>query len=148
MDWACRAHGRASVRLLEYPPLVPSKGLPGSGKLIARARRIALALPQAYEKESHGEPSFFVQGGKMFVTVDNGHHGSGHVALWIRAEPGVQGALVGGDPRHFFVPPYVGKAGWVGVRLDTGLAWPQVAVLVERSWRLAAPNRLLAVQRT
>jgi hypothetical protein len=125
---------------------MPSPGLPGSSKLIARARKIALALPAAYEKESHGEPSFFVEGGKMFVTVDNGHHGSGHVALWLRAEPGVQEAIVGGEPRHFFVPPYVGKAGWIGVRLDSGLDWAQVQVLVERSWRLAAPRRLLAAE--
>lgn len=126
---------------------MPSKGLPGSAKLIARARKIALALPAAYEKESHGEPGFFVEGGKMFVAVDNGHHGSGHVALWLRADPGVQQAIVGGEPRHFFVPPYVGKAGWIGVRLDSGLDWPEVAVLVERSWRLAAPKRLLAASR-
>ena len=123
---------------------MPSRGLPGSAKLVERARRIALALPHAYEKESHGEPCFFVEGGRMFVTVDNGHHGSGHVAIWCRAEPGVQQALVGGEPEHFFVPPYVGKAGWVGVRLDRGLGWEQVAILVEGSWRLGAPKRLLA----
>ena len=121
-----------------------SRGLPGAAKLIARLRKTALALPEAYEKASHGEPTFFVEGGRMFVTVDNGHHGSGHVAIWCRAEPGVQQALVGGEPRHFFVPPYVGKAGWVGVRLDSGLGWEQVAVLVERAWRLGAPKRLLA----
>jgi hypothetical protein len=119
-------------------------GLPGSGKLIARLRAIALDLPAAEEKLSHGEPTFFVTGGKMFVAVDNGHHGSGHVAIWCRAEPGVQEALVGGEPEHFFVPPYVGKSGWIGVRLDSGLAWEKVALLVDAAWRLGAPKKLLA----
>ena len=119
------------------------KGLPGSAPLTARVRKIALALPGAFEKPSHGEPTFFVEGGRMFVTVDNGHHGSGHVALWCRAEPGLQDALVGGEPEHFFVPPYVGKSGWIGVRIDRGLEWDRVAVLIEGAWRLAAPKRLL-----
>jgi hypothetical protein len=106
-------------------------------------RRIALALPGASEKLSHGEPTFFA-GGKCFFTVDNGHHGSGHVAIWCKAEPGVQSALVDSEPRHFFVPPYVGKAGWVGVRLDSGLDWAKVAALIERAWREVAPKKLLA----
>jgi hypothetical protein len=65
------------------------------------------------------------------------------VALWCKAEPGVQGALVDAEPRHFFVPPYVGKAGWVGVRLDSGLEWTRVAAIIERAWREVAPKKLL-----
>ena len=119
------------------------RGRPGSAPLIARARKIALALPGASEKLSHGEPTFFA-GGKCFFTVDNDHHGSGHVALWCKAEPGVQSALVDAEPRHFFVPPYVGKAGWVGVRLDSGLDRAKLAALIERGWREVAPKKLLA----
>jgi hypothetical protein len=111
--------------------------------LIARARKIALALPGSSEKLSHGEPTFFA-GGKVFFMVDNNHHGSGHVALWCKAEPGAQAVLVDAEPRHFFVPPYVGKAGWVGVRLDSGLDWGLVATLIERAWREVAPKTLLA----
>jgi len=111
--------------------------------LISRARKIALALPGATEKLSHGEPTFFA-GGKVFVTVDNNHHGSGHVALWCRAESGVQAALVDAEPRHFFVPPYVGKQGWIGVRLSSGLDWDTVAALIERAWREVAPKKLVA----
>ena len=111
--------------------------------LIARARKIALALPGASEKLSHGEPTFFA-GGKVFVMVDNNHHGSGHVALWCRAESGVQAALVDAEPRHFFVPPYVGKQGFIGVRLSSGLEWDTVAALIERAWREVAPKKLVA----
>lgn len=109
-------------------------GRTGAAALIARVRKVALALPGTTEKLSHGEPSFFA-GGRMFFTVDNDHHGSGHVALWCRAEPGLQADLVEQEPRHFFVPPYVGKQGWVGVRLDSGLGWPRVAALIEQAYR-------------
>jgi hypothetical protein len=119
------------------------RGRPGSGPLIDRVRKIALALPGASEKLSHGEPTFFA-GGRCFVMVDNDHHGSGHVAIWCKAEAGVQAALVESEPRHFFVPPYVGKSGWVGVRLDSGLDAASIAAIIERAWREVAPKKLLA----
>ena len=97
--------------------------------LIEKVRQIALALPDATEKLSHGEPTFFNRGG-VFAMIDNHHHGSAHVSVWCNAPPGAQESLVEGDPKHFFVPPYVGKAGWVGVKLDTGLPWPVIADLV------------------
>jgi hypothetical protein len=50
--------------------------------------------------------------------------------------------LVGADPKRFFVPPYVGHKGWIGVRLDDKPDWDEVAELVKRSYRLVAPKRL------
>lgn len=107
---------------------MPSK----ADTLIDRVRKIVLALPDTSEKLSHGEPAFFVRG-KMFVMVDNHHHGSGHVAVWCNAPEGAQEALVEGDPKHFFRPPYVGTKGWLGVRLDSGLAWPVIADLLKQA---------------
>ena len=75
----------------------------------------------------------------MFITLDNDHHGSGHVAVWCRAEAGVQQAFVDSAPEHFFVPPYLGKQGWIGVRLDSGLDWSVIARFVEQAWREAPP---------
>lgn len=106
-------------------------------ELIDRVRTIALALPGASEKLSHGEPAFFVRG-RMFATVDNNHHGSGHVAMWCNAPEGAQQSLVEGDPKHFFVPPYVGKAGWLGVRLDSGLAWSVISDLLQQAHATSA----------
>ena len=106
-------------------------------ELIARVRAIALAMPGTTEKLSHGEPSFFR--GRMFVTIDNNHHGSGHVAIWCRAEPGAQKAFVDAQARHFFVPPYVGTQGWLGVRLDSGLDWGVIERCIESAWREARP---------
>ena len=106
-------------------------------ELIQRVREIALALPDVTEKLSHGEPAFFVRG-RMFFTVDNDHHGSGHVAVWCNAPDGAQRSLAEGDPNHFFDPPYVGKAGWLGMRLDSGLRWPVVADMIRQAHEVTA----------
>jgi hypothetical protein len=100
--------------------------------LIAKVREIALALPDATEKLSHGEPAFFVKK-KLFATIDNNHHDSGHVAVWMNAPEGAQESLVAGDPKHFFRPPYVGVKGWLGVRLDSGLPWTVIADLLKQA---------------
>ncbi len=71
--------------------------------------------------------------------------GDGRVSVWCKAPPGSQAVLVGADPGRFFVPPYVGHKGWVGMRLDDAPDWGEVAVLVTRSYRLIAPKRLAAL---
>jgi hypothetical protein len=88
---------------------------------LPRVRRICLALPEAHEKIAWGEPTFRVRD-KLFAMFANNHHGDGRIALWCKAAPGAQEDLVAADPKHFFVPPYVGKAGWLGIRLDRGTA--------------------------
>jgi hypothetical protein len=72
---------------------------------IARARRICLTLPEVEEKEAWGSPTFRVRG-KMFAMYLDNHHGDGRVALWLKAEPGVQRMLVDAEPEKFFIPPY------------------------------------------
>jgi hypothetical protein len=73
------------------------------------------------------------------------HHRDGRIALWCKAGPGEQGRLVEEDPRRFFVPPYVGPRGWVGVRLDLGsVDWNQVAYLVRNAYRLTASRAQIA----
>lgn len=73
------------------------------------------------------------------------HHGDGRIALWCKAAPGEQGRLVEDDPRRFFVPPYLGPRGWVGVRLDLeSVDWAQVAYLVRNAYRLTASKAQIA----
>ena len=108
--------------------------------LIERVRGIAMALPGVTEKLSHGEPTFFVRG-RVFFNVDNDHHGSGHVAVWCNAPDGAQRSLVEADPKHFFVPPYVGKAGWLGVRLDSGLDWAVIGDLIKQAHAITGVKR-------
>src|SRR5437016_9117260 len=83
---------------------------------IRRVRRIALSLPGASEKLSHGEPTFFAK--KVFAMISNNHHNDGHLAVWMPAAPGVQASLINSDPKTYYYPPYVGKTGWVGIELD------------------------------
>jgi len=64
------------------------------------------------------------------------HHDDGRLALWCASPPGMRDGLVRADPERYFVPPYVGIRGWIGVRLDRGLAWDDV----ERIIRDAKPR--------
>ncbi len=114
------------------------------GGVLARLRAICLALPEANEKLSHGEPTWFAGKGKAFAMLDDHHHGSPHLSVWLPAGLGAQEALVESAPERFFRPPYVGARGWVGIVLDTGPDWPQVAWLVEQAFRLVAGKRLVA----
>jgi predicted DNA-binding protein (MmcQ/YjbR family) len=116
---------------------------PARGPL-ARLRAICLALPEANERISHGEPTWFAGKGKVFAMLDDHHHGSPHLSVWLPAGLGAQEALIESDPRRYFRPPYVGSSGWVGVVLDTHPDWSQVAWLVEQAFRLVAARRLVA----
>jgi len=111
---------------------------------LAEARRICLALPEATEKVAWGSPTFRVKD-KIFASFVLNHHGDGRTALWCSAPAGAQEELIGSDPLHFFRPAYVGHRGWVGVRLDTGLDWSVVAMVVREAYRVTAPKRLAAL---
>ena len=108
-----------------------------------RLRRICLAFPEATERLSHGEPTWFVRDKKVFVTYADQHHDD-IVGFWCAAPEGAQHALVGRDPARFYVPPYVGKRGWLGVRLDVPTDWGLIEHLVEDAYRTVAPARLVA----
>jgi hypothetical protein len=109
---------------------------------LERVRAACLALPEVEERLSHGAPSFFVRGKRCFVMVMDDHHGDGRFALWCAAPEGMQHALVAGDPESYFVPPYVGHRGWIGVRLDRSLPWDEIAGAIEDAWLEIAPKRL------
>jgi hypothetical protein len=111
-----------------------------------RVREICLAFPEAVENAENAmaRPNFRVRS-KIFAYYMNDHHGDGRVAVWAKAAPGVQAALVGAHPSRFFVPPYVGPRGWIGIRMEVpGVDWEEVADLLEESYRLTAPRLLSA----
>ena len=110
---------------------------------LARFRKLCLALPEAHEQEAWGAPTFRVRN-KLFAHYRNNHHGDGRVAAWLKAVPESQQDLVQLDPACFFVPPYVGPSGWVGVHLERKADWAIIADLTEEAYRLTAPKRLLA----
>ncbi|MGH9184992.1 MAG: MmcQ/YjbR family DNA-binding protein [Acidimicrobiales bacterium] len=106
-------------------------------------REICLALPEVSERLSHGAPSFFIRGKKTLLMYLDDHHGDGRLTIWCPAPPGVQGQLVDEEPERFFVPPYVGPSGWIGLRLDVDVDWDEVAGIVEDAFRKVAPTRLV-----
>jgi hypothetical protein len=106
-------------------------------------RQLCLALPETTERLSHGEPTWFVRGKKTFVMYANHHHDD-RLGFWCAAPDGAQELRVGADPERFFVPPYVGRRGWLGVRLDVPVDWGEIADLVADAYRSVAPKRLLA----
>lgn len=111
---------------------------------LARLRRICLALPQAVEVEAWGTSTF--RCGRIFAMysrADDTIHSGGRPGVWLKAAPGNQALMVRDDPDRFFVPPYVGPSGWIGVRLDRDPPWNEIALLVEESWRLIAPKKLM-----
>jgi predicted DNA-binding protein (MmcQ/YjbR family) len=113
-------------------PRKPRK--PRVSSALARVRRICLALPGATEKEAWGAPTF--RAGKMFAMFVDDHHGDGRLAVWCKAETRPRDALAASDPEHFFVPPYVGPSGWLGLRLDRGLDWGVIAGLLSEAHQL------------
>jgi hypothetical protein len=110
---------------------------------LERVRRLCMSLPEVTERPSHGSPTWFVRDKQTFVSFMDDHHGDGRLALWCAAPPGMQQALVAGEPDHYFVPPYVGHRGWIGVRLDRGLDWNEVAGAIEDAYTAVAPQRLV-----
>jgi len=103
---------------------------------IDQLRKICLALPDTVEKEAWGEPTWRVRD-KMFAMFDNNHHNAGRIAVWCKAPLGYQSMMVEQAPSRFFVPPYVGVNGWVGVRLDLDVDWKEVAGVVNQAYRTA-----------
>ena len=112
----------------------------GLAVITQRLRDICLGLPETSEVEAWGDVTFRV-GGKIFTMIKTG---DGRISVWCKAPPGSQQVLVGAEPETFFVPPYVGSKGWVGMRLDRGPDWNEVSALAGRSYRLIAPKRLAA----
>lgn len=107
-------------------------------------RDACLGLPQTEEFLSHGAPNFRIAKGKVFATLTINHHGDGRIALWLASDSATQDHLVRSEPKHFFVPPYLGPRGWVGVRLDRGISWKRIGAIVQAAYMRVAPPRLTA----
>lgn len=114
--------------------------------LLADLRRLCLAFPGADEKVSHGHPAFFTKKiFAMFGAVVKGDHADDRYArsvlFLVHAD---ERDAVDADAR-FFTPAYWGPYGWRGLDLTAdGLDWDEVGELVEDSYRLTAPKRLVA----
>ena len=112
---------------------------------LERVRRVCLALPEALEQEAWGAPTFRVRKRifAMFAAAGN-HHGGGRDGLWLGAPLGVQEIMVRSEPEKFFVPPYVGVKGWIGVYVDA-VDDDELHSLAVQSYCIVAPKKLQAL---
>lgn len=101
-----------------------------------------MALPEAYEKLSHGEPTFGVRKKlfAMYASAGN-HHGRGRDALWCNAPEGMQDLLVTTEPEKYYIPPYVGVRGWIGIYLDS-VDDEELEAQVVQAYCMVAPKKL------
>ncbi|GAA1489018.1 MmcQ/YjbR family DNA-binding protein [Brachybacterium sacelli] len=113
--------------------------------VLERVRSIALALPGAKEKISHGRPAFHTvkihcyYGGAR--KVDGQWEQHPHAVLVHLSES--ETAALQEDPRTF-VPAYLGASGWIGLDLDARTDDQELGELIEESYRMVAPARLVA----
>jgi hypothetical protein len=129
--------------ILAFPPLAPHHS-PMPPSPLLRLRKLCLSLPEAHEVEAWGEPTFRVKN-KIFAMYAsaNNHHGGGRHAVWCKAAAVNQRLMIEAEPDRFFVPPYVGPSGWIGVWLDRKVDWGELADLLRDSYRMIAPKKLL-----
>ena len=116
-----------------------------SAEPLIRLRALCLALPDSFEKLSHGAPTFWATKRMfaMYASAAN-HHGGGRPAVWIKATPMNQALVIADDPERYFKPPYVGPGGWIGVWLDRRPPWNAVSALLEDGFRQVAPKTVVA----
>ena len=88
---------------------------------------------------SHGLPDFRVKG-KVFAQYAVNHHGDGRVALWLNSPAGVQQDCVAMDDESYFVPPYLGPRGWLGLNLDKDLSWDEIQFRVAEAYLHASQS--------
>lgn len=112
---------------------------------LQRVRDLALALPAAAERLSHGSPGFHIEGGRFFAYFWHNHHSDGEtVAIVKTTGADEQEQLIEMDPDIYFKPPYLGPSGWIAMRLDRPETdWDRVGDRIAASWELVAPQRLL-----
>jgi len=116
-----------------------------ASRALTRLRKLCLALPEAREVEAWGEPTFRVKTIFAMYAGPSNHHGAGRESVWVKANKTNQALMLAAAPDRFFVPPYVGPFGWIGIYLDGAKTdWDELAELLRDAWRMSVPKKLLA----
>jgi hypothetical protein len=113
---------------------------------LAELRAIALAFPEAFEKVSHGRPTFCVP--KMFAMYGGNSKETGEIvpfpdSVLIKVDESDRAAMQ--QDERFFYPMYLGPYGWLGLDLAAAkVDWAEVTELVDASYRIVAPKKLIS----
>lgn len=113
-----------------------TRSRPMASTLLTRIRKLALALPETDEASPFGDPWFRVQT-KMFVCFTTNNE---EPAIVVKVGKENLGIFLN-DPR-FYESPYIGRHGWVGLRLNDKPDWREVEALIRDSYNRVAPKRL------
>lgn len=114
--------------------------------VLARVRTLALALPHAQEKVSHGRPAFFTTrvfayfGGSLRVGAEWVQHGQ---SIMVKLDTDERAALLGEE--RCWIPGYLGPSGWIGIDIDENTDWTEVSEIIESSYRMTASPRLVEI---
>jgi predicted DNA-binding protein (MmcQ/YjbR family) len=100
---------------------------------------IVTGLPGAYEDHPWGSVHCKVDG-KIFVGW--GRTESGEMGLGFKTDKELQAMLVASDPR-FTIAAYVGKHGWVDMKVGASPDWAEIEHFVLDSYRRIAPKKRL-----
>lgn len=104
--------------------------------VLKKLRKICLRLPEASEGITFGHPTFRVAG-KMFAVLEEY---KGELGICLKVGKLLQGVFL--QDARFFRTPYIGKHGWVTLRVHAApLHWIEVRQLVEGSYGMVAPEK-------
>jgi predicted DNA-binding protein (MmcQ/YjbR family) len=100
-------------------------------QILERLRKICRLLRGAAETLTFGHPTFRVKG-KTFAVLEEY---KGELGICVKVEKELQGISL--DDSHFFRTPYIGKHGWVTLKVYAArLNWKEIEALVRGSYRL------------
>jgi len=108
--------------------------MPPAAALLTKLRKICSLLPDAIETVSFGHPTFQVAG-KTFAVFEQY---KGEFGLALKVEKELQAVFLK-DPR-FYLTPYIGKHGWVTLRMNSKPDWKEVREMVRGSYALVSPK--------
>lgn len=121
--------------------------MPTASQCKARLAKICDLLPETCQRPGGegGRHIAYMVRARTFAYFTEDHHGDGRLAVIVKAPAAEQRMLTASEPERFFVPPYLGHRGWVGLWLDRqGIDWDEVRELMTDAYRLSAPKRLVS----
>ena len=107
--------------------------------LVERVRAMCMSYPDAAETTSWGRPTFKA-GKKIFVVMSSSMDRP--YSIVFKPDADERPALV--QDARFFIPPYWGPSGWLGIDIDgPATDWTELSELIDTSFRQVALQRQL-----